>query len=353
MKAILWGGLLFWGRAYLGDMKQLLTLALCLFSLGAMAQGSFPYNPDANENGTVGSEDLLAFLSVYGSAFLPSGVLPVAGGGTGVSTLDSARLALGVSTFADVIPLGQSGPEAQVTGDLHITQNLNQGQGNVASGLYAAVSGRGGTASGTYSFVTNQNSTATATCSSAIGEGTSATATAAHSQGFGSEASGLAAHAEGYYTVASSSSSHAEGYQTEASANYAHAEGYQSDATGLASHAQGYRSTASGLYSHASGRNATASANSASAIGYNVTADQANSTVVGQWNALNQGGLLFAVGNGEAEDDRSDALQVDTAGNVLAAGRLFAEGSDLLQLVINLQAQVDSMQIQLNLLQGE
>ena len=107
------------------------------------------------------------------------------------------------------------------------------------------------------------------------------------------------------------------------------------------------------MYSHASGRNATASANSASAIGYNVTADQANSTVVGQWNALNQGGLLFAVGNGEAEDDRSDALQVDTAGNVLAAGRLFAEGSDLLQLVINLQAQVDSMQIQLNLLQGE
>ena len=334
-------------------MKNLFTLALCLFSLGAMAQGSFPYNPDANESGTVGSEDLLAFLSVYGSAFLPSGVLPVAGGGTGVSTLDSARLALGVSTFADVIPLGQSGPEAQVTGDLRITQNLNQGQGNVASGLYAAVSGRGGTASGTYSFVTNQNSTATAICSSAIGEGTSATSTAAHSQGFGSEASGLAAHAEGYYTVASSSSSHAEGYQTEASANYAHAEGYQSDATGLASHAQGYRSTASGLYSHASGRNATASANSASAIGYNVTADQANSTVVGQWNALNQGGLLFAVGNGEAEDDRSDALQVDTAGNVLAAGRLFAEGSDLLQLVINLQAQVDSMQIQLNLLQGE
>ena len=47
-------------------MKHLLTLALCLFSLGAMAQGSFPYNPDANENGTVGSEDLLAFLSVYG-----------------------------------------------------------------------------------------------------------------------------------------------------------------------------------------------------------------------------------------------------------------------------------------------
>ena len=84
MKAILRGGLLFWGRDYLGDMKQLMTLALCVFSLGIWAQGSFPYNPDANENGTVGSEDLLAFLSVYGSAFLPSGVLPVAGGGTGV-----------------------------------------------------------------------------------------------------------------------------------------------------------------------------------------------------------------------------------------------------------------------------
>ena len=48
----------------------------------AQSSGSFPYNPDANENGLVESADLLEFLTFYGAAFQASGVLPVAGGGT-------------------------------------------------------------------------------------------------------------------------------------------------------------------------------------------------------------------------------------------------------------------------------
>ena len=56
------------------------------------ASSSFPYNPDANANEVVDSGDLLSFLTYYGGSFLPTGVLPVEGGGTGVATVDSYSL---------------------------------------------------------------------------------------------------------------------------------------------------------------------------------------------------------------------------------------------------------------------
>ena len=358
------------------------------------AQSDFPYNPDANANGLVESADLIEFLTFYGSAFLPSGVLPVAGGGTGVSTADSAKVVFGVSTYTDVTPAGQIGPRGQVTGSLNITQSLAQGFGTSATGTYSQAQGRNTTASGAYSFASNQNSTATAVCSSAIGEGSSATATAAHAQGFGSSAEGLASHSEGYYSTAASSYSHAEGYRCDALNTAAHAEGYQSEASGLyshaenrntlatatsahaegegtsatsdaahsegyqtvasgfAAHAEGYQTTASGLYSHASGRGCTASGSSSSAIGYNLVADQEHSTTVGQWNLENQTGVLFAVGNGLDIDNRSDALQVDSQGKLTVSGSIVANGQDLLSLIASLQAQVDSLTAQVAALGG-
>ena len=360
----------------------------------AQSSGSFPYNPDANENGLVESADLLEFLTFYGAAFQASGVLPVQGGGTGVSTVDSAKVVLGVSTYTDITPAGQVGPTGQITGSLNITQRLAQGFGTDASGTYAQAQGRNTTASGAYSFACNQNSTATATCSSAIGEGSTATAVAAHSQGFGTNAEGLASHAEGYYSDATSNYAHAEGYRTDALNTAAHSEGYQSEASGLyshaenrntvasgtsshaegqattassdgahsegyetvasgfASHAEGYATTASGLYSHASGRSTAATGNSATAIGYNVIADQENSTVVGQWNLEGQTGVLFAVGNGADADNRSDALQVDNLGNLTLSGSVVANGQDLLSLIATLQAQVDSLTQQVAALEG-
>ena len=152
----------------------LLFAGLLSVPAGAQSAGSFPYNPDANDNGLVESADLIEFLSFYGAAFQASGVLPVDGGGTGVSTVDSAKVVLGVSTYADLTPAGQVGPTGQITGSLNITQRLAQGFGTDASGAYAQAQGRNTTASGTYSFACNQNSTATATCSSAIGEGSTA-----------------------------------------------------------------------------------------------------------------------------------------------------------------------------------
>ena len=363
-------------------------------SVHAQSVGTFPYNPDANNNGLVEASDLLEFLTFYSAAFQASGVLPVEGGGTGVSTVDSAKVVLGVSTYTDLTPAGQTGPTGQITGSLNITQRLAQGFGTDASGTYAQAQGRNTTASGLYSLACNQNSTATATCSSAIGEGTTASAVAAHSQGFGTNAEGTASHAQGYYSdatssyshaegyrtdatntaahsegyeseasgpyshaqnrnsIASGSSSHAEGYGTSASSEAAHSEGYETEASGFASHAEGYATTASGLYSHASGRASSATGISAAAIGYNLVADQANGTVVGQWNLEGQAGVLFAVGNGTDAENRSDALQVDSQGNVTLSGTVVANGQDLLSLIAALQAQVDSLTQQVAALSG-
>ena len=373
------------------------TLVACCLTIQGSAQNDpgFPYNPDANGNDAIESADLIAFLSVFGSPFLPSGILPIEGGGTGVGALDSARLVLGVSTYADVTPLGEADAQGEVSGSLSITQTLAQGFGTVASGSYSQAQGRNTTASGPFSFASNQNSTATAVCSSAIGEGSSATATAAHSQGFGSIAGGLASHAEGYYTEAASNYSHSEGYRTDATNTAAHAEGYESLASGLyshasnrnttasatcahaegegtsatadaahsegfqsvasgfASHAEGYETTASGLYSHAAGRASQATASSATAIGYNLIADQQNSAVFGQWNLHNQSGVLFAVGNGADEENRSDAIQVDQLGNLTASGKVIANGQDLVLLIAALQTQVDTLASQLESLQNQ
>lgn len=402
-----WGGLLFWIGVIFWDMKtspffglkravSLLVLVAGIgASLFAQSTPSFPYNPDANGNEAIETGDLIEFLTFFGSSFLPSGVLPIEGGGTGVGSLDSARIVFQVSTYADVVPLGEIGPRGQVNGSLNITQSLAQGFGTSASGTYAQAQGRNTTASGAYSFASNQNSVATGICSSAIGEGSTATSTAAHAQGLGSQASGLASHAEGYQTDALSSYSHSEGYRTEASNTAAHAEGYQSLADGLyshaenrntvasatcahaegegtsatadaahsegfqtlsngfAAHAEGYQTVASGLYSHASGRGSNSTASSSAAIGYNLVSDQENSTVVGQWNLEAQTGVLFAVGNGSDVDNRSDAFQVDNLGNIYLPGKVLANGQDLLLLITTLQSQVDTLNAQVAAMQAQ
>ena len=65
----------------------LTTAVACLLAYGATAQseGNFPYNPDSNNNQTIETVDLIEFLTLFGSSFNANGVLPIEGGGTGVS----------------------------------------------------------------------------------------------------------------------------------------------------------------------------------------------------------------------------------------------------------------------------
>jgi len=104
------------------------------FTLCAQSTGDFPYNPDANGNQTIEVTDLVEFLTVFGANYLPIGVLPVEGGGTGVTTVDSAKIVLQVSTYSDITAAGQVNPRGQINGALNITQSLNQGFGTEYSG---------------------------------------------------------------------------------------------------------------------------------------------------------------------------------------------------------------------------
>lgn len=112
-------------------------------------------------------------------------------------------------------------------------------------------------------------------------------------EGYDTEASGTNSHAEGLNTVASGYESHAEGNGSIASGTNSHAEG-SSIASGSRSHAEGL-SIASGNYQHVEGKFNVADANNKYA---------------------------HIIGNGTADDERSNAFTVDWKGNVECAGLL-------------------------------
>ena len=58
-------------------MKQFLTALLCAGAFLAKAQSDidYPYNPDFENDGFVGIEDVLELLSVYGTPFTPEQLL--------------------------------------------------------------------------------------------------------------------------------------------------------------------------------------------------------------------------------------------------------------------------------------
>ena len=91
-----------------------LAMMACCFTNQASAQTNpgFPYNPDANGNETIESNDLISFLSFFGAPFLPSGVLPIEGGGTG-SARWTVRDSCLESALLDITPLGQTGPRGE------------------------------------------------------------------------------------------------------------------------------------------------------------------------------------------------------------------------------------------------
>jgi hypothetical protein len=122
--------------------------------------------------------------------------------------------------------------------------------------------------------------------------------------GYECEASEDYSHAEGSNTTASGYTSHAEGAGTTASKDYSHAEGSDTTASGYSSHAEGAETTASGYYSHAQNNHTLADSTSQTAIGrYNVSDSAATYALI--------------IGNGTADNARSDALRVKWDGSVI------------------------------------
>ncbi|MBQ1570045.1 MAG: hypothetical protein IIZ78_02880 [Clostridiales bacterium] len=147
---------------------------------------------------------------------------------------------------------------------------------------------------GNNSVAEGSNAVASGYCSHAEGVGTYAIGLGgSHSEGMGTFATGVdGSHAEGWLTKASGDTSHAEGYKTTASEVYSHAEGHGAVANGASSHAQNLYTVANGDYQTALGK-------------YNV-ADSTSAVILG---------------NGTADNARSNALTIDWNGDVNLKGQ--------------------------------
>ena len=141
-------------------------------------------------------------------------------------------------------------------------------------------------------------------------------------EGEGCVASKYTAHAEGAGCRALEQQAHAEGVTTTAADIGAHAEGWSSEANGMASHAEGLGCIAEGVESHAQNSYTIAGSDYQTALGkYNI-ADSADTYVV-------------IVGNGTADNARSNALTVDWSGNVEASGDITDGNGNVLSAMLN------------------
>jgi hypothetical protein len=106
---------------------------------------------------------------------------------------------------------------------------------------------------------------------------------------------------------------------------------WNADSTGSYSAAFGNSAQASGVSSLASGFSTTAAGSESVAFGDHTIARSSESLSIGECNSANRSsdGTLFVVGNGTQTfgscDSRSDALLLDTDGNLTAAGKIEAD----------------------------
>lgn len=131
----------------------------------------------------------------------------------------------------------------------------------------------------------------------------------------GNNASGNHSHAEGKLTTASGNNAHSEGMMTNATGSASHAEGSNAAALGANSHAEGESTTASGIDSHAEGYGTKAAGRSEHVFGeYNVASNPANANTGSDY--------VEIVGNGTADNARSNARTLDWSGNESLAGSI-------------------------------
>ena len=106
-------------------------------------------------------------------------------------------------------------------------------------------------------------------------------------------------------------------FKNKATGQYSHAEGVKTTASGSYSHAEGYQTTASEYYAHAEGAQTTASKECTHAEGEGTKASSRCQHVQGKFNVEDAAGTYaMIIGNGTADDARSNALTVDWNGNV-------------------------------------
>ncbi|MFZ4771240.1 MAG: hypothetical protein ACOYLO_13745, partial [Ferruginibacter sp.] len=154
---------------------------------------------------------------------------------------------------------------------------------------------------GRFSFATGFNTKALGDGSFASGNGAIARGINSISMGNNTNASGINATSLGYFTTANADFATSLGVNTNAS-------GSGTTSLGVGTIASGYIATSIGNYTNAIGDYSTATGN-------HTIARSSNSFVIGKYNDSSNINRLFEIGNGIAENARSNALTVLTNGN--------------------------------------
>ena len=119
--------------------------------------------------------------------------------------------------------------------------------------------------------------------------------------------------------------------------SYSVAEGLETTASGNSSHAEGSSTTASGIYSHAEGSFTTASGNGSHTEGFRTIAQRKSQHTFGEFNIADTSGVdetqrgtyVEIVGNGTADNTRSNARTLDWDGNEALSGNIIVKGGKI------------------------
>jgi len=194
--------------------------------------------------------------------------------------------------------------------------SVAMGNGTTASGLSSTAIGYQSIASGLYSTSIGYQTLASNQGSIAMGYLTSSSGITSMAMGNGSTASGNYSTAMTAFSTASGAASIAAGFGATASGDYSVALGPSTIASGNSSTAMGTGTTASGGYTTAMGMFSSASGAGSTVVGMYNKAKSNNSLVIGTYNDTTATNRLFEIGNGTADNIRSNAMTVLQNGNV-------------------------------------
>ena len=292
------------------------------------------------------------FSHAEGGYTTASGVVSHAEGSSTTASGDYSH-AEGDSTEASGEASHAEGASTTANGDY----SHAEGENTTASGEASHAEGDWTEASGYVSHAEGEETTASGNCSHAEGSYTTASGECSHAEGEASNlatdiiqdlssstsnddiltawnsnkfslAKGEASHVEGKDNLALGDFSHAEGNNTTASGYTSHAEGNNTTASGNISHAEGDWTVASGYYSHAEGSGTTASGDYSHAEGKGTKASSKNQHVQGKHNIEDTTNTYaHIVGNGTADNTRSNAHTLDWNGNGWYKGELYTGGT--------------------------
>ena len=188
--------------------------------------------------------------------------------------------------------------------------------------------------------VAENNTNPSGTNASAIGNNTTASGTASTATGSSTDATAQYATAMGKNTITSGNASFAVGHSSEAKGFFSVAMG-GSTAHADGTTAMGMYTNAVGLYSTSMGSYTTARDYSSLVIGrYNLTGTEGNSgSPTGFFTANN----AFVIGNGTADDARSDAFVVKFSGNTTINNDLTVTGDIVVSSDAKLKANIVSL----------